>query len=558
MRKSRAWRSAVAAGERGSVLLVVIGVLAVLALVGLAFVLFSRTGSATARNFQYQRQAEMQVQAQVAQVRADLVRNLYPAGGSGARLSAKSYDYPNAEDPFLFGYFGAGGAVLQTSYGGSAAVNPPQVDLDGDGTPDSVWRVFPTSDGLLCRVAVQVVDEESKANVNVWGNTAHVGDGGHGMHQGLWVSELNLQRVLGLGTDTSTYRQLFIGATIGGSRYFGRYGFRASARPGAAGVDDNRDSNDNLALVPPRVSHIGLIGRDDEADGGIDNVGEAVDEAKEYCVSNPYVDPAGPLFADSDRPFDLVDQWELLRDVPTFASRLEMLLRPYDLSSAFASGTVLGPLRRNLTTWSGDPEYVGMGAADTTGRLSLRVDLNTGSLSEIETAFRQAGFGPREAMQMAVNVIDYRDRGDHVTAHPRDVSIVGHKRQPYINEFFVSKWKAAGSPNEFRAVAVELYNPYDTPLNVYLWELRIKAEGDPLPAKVVVLDDSANDGAGLRRGSPGRRWCWTVRRRRTRRRAGMRCRGRRPGRCIASRWCGRGRSVRRRMPPTANSPSTTR
>jgi len=460
---------------RGSVLLVVLGVLTVLSLIGLSFVLFTGTERKTAVNFRFGAQAELLVEQELQRLDAIQIADMYPAtpttSGVAWRLLNESHDYPDSADGWLFGWLGDGTDVLQVSFGDTGA---PQVNNDArDSEPDSIWRQFTLSDGNIARVATLVIDHGGLANINTWGNIQHPTTGTDNAHHGLGSFELSLRNVLGLdGTNSDerdTYRSLFLGRTVGVDTFAGRYGIGLGVRPGVTGISDDRDTDD------------WRNGLDDDVDDTWDeDAAETIDEPDEYCFSNP-----GGAGTDADRPFDLVDLWELLSDRP-FVSRLESVLGAFDLDAPFEAGTKLGSFRQNLVTLSADPEWVGVGAIDTDDRLQVRLDLNHASGADLEAAFRQAGFLPSAAKQMAVNIIDYRDAD-------ADVTVIdgrhGHERQPYVNEFFVGKWKRPGSPNEFRAVAVELYNPYDTDINVYQWELRIDIEGDTPSSQVVVLDD---------------------------------------------------------------------
>jgi hypothetical protein len=403
----------------GSVLLVVLGVLTVLSLIGLSFVLFARTESKTARNFRLMTEATLLAEGEVERVKAALLNDLYPAAapttGTSWRLWGESYDYPNADDGWLFGMTGDGTAVLQTSFGGTAT---PTVDNDARDTPvavrDSVWRTVSLSSGLVARVATLVMDQDGLANLDVWGNTQDPTAGTHSSHQGLGRHELNLMRVLwpdALASDVGdTYRALFLGRVAPHS-VSGRYGLErpgVNVGPGALGADDDGDSGP--------APHVALIAADDDADGTADEADEGCDEPDECCWSNP-----GGTGDDRDLPFDQVDLWELLHDGP-FQSRLECLLGRFDLDAAFAPGTNLGSYRRNLTTLSADSEWVGAGALDVPGRLQVRLDLNHATLAEFETAFRQAGFDVAEARQLTVNLADARDTDDDVTCHPNATS----------------------------------------------------------------------------------------------------------------------------------------
>ena len=471
--------------RRGSVLLVVLGVLMVLTLIGLSFVLFARTESDTARNFLEMTNATMQVEAEIARLKSILLDDLYPDTGTGMRLSTESHDYADTDDGWLFGFSDDGTGILQASFRGAA---PPDADADGDGVADSVWRPVQLSNGFIAWVATRVVDHGGLANVNIWGNTQHPTlANAHNGHEGLHPSELNLTRVLGLDAgnadERDTYARLFYGDSVLGLS--ARYGMGAAMRPGHSGLDDDGDSD------------MSLVRHDDDADGTTDEDEETYNEPDEFCFSSPNqlgVLPAGS--ADIDNPFDFVDALELLKPQSSFRSRLELLATETLLDTEFASGTLLGTNRNNLTTLSADPQWVGVAGAGWANHPGVRLDLNYASLAALTDAARQAGLDTDSSRQLAVNLVDYRDADDDVTAHPDDTAICGHERQPYINEVFFGAWKqpVAGAP-EFRAVAVELYNPYDTSINVYQWELRVRvapdAPGVERTATIVLSDESS-------------------------------------------------------------------
>jgi hypothetical protein len=451
-------------GSRGSVLIVVVGVLAVLALIGICFVLTARTGTATAQNYADTTQTQMLAEGEIARVKSILLQDLVDPA-TGAPLLNKSHTYPNAQDPWLFGWRGDGVACLQTSFGGTAM---PTVDNDGDGRPDSVWRTVRLSNGDIAKIATLVVDHESKANLNVWGNTQKPATGTHLASEGLHPSELNLMKVLNLdetqAADRTTYGLLFTG-TGGLPGYFGpqfgRYGLGVGMGPGATGVDDDGDTDD------------GVVGHDDDPDGLIDEHAETCDEPDECCVTNP-----GGTGNDKDTFFGLEDQWELLHPT-SFCSRFEALMWGRNLDAPFspAAGSQLGSYRQNLTTLGGDPQWVGVGAVNAptpADRLRLRLDLNHATLAELETAFLQAGFTQAQTRQMAVNLQDYRDADNDVTAHPQDANVCGHERQPFLAEIYVAYM--GNGANARRAVVVELWNPYDSALDVRNWQIQTQVE----------------------------------------------------------------------------------
>ena len=81
------------------------------------------------------------------------------------------------------------------------------------------------------------------------------------------------------------------------------------------------------------------------------------------------------------------------------------------------------------------------------------------------------------ATQMACNVIDFADGDDEPTIRPAGgMSVCGVERQPFITELFLKKFKETRDSGIKQYSAIELYNPYFSPIS--LTDYRLKVDGN--------------------------------------------------------------------------------
>ncbi|MDD5005094.1 MAG: type II secretion system protein GspK [Candidatus Omnitrophica bacterium] len=138
------------------------------------------------------------------------------------------------------------------------------VDLSGDGSPDSKWFYVKDSQGNdIGRYAILVRDEAGKVNVN---------------------------------GDEAVLSKFFSSSGFGGEttvRKIIDYRYGEDKKPGAANTDDN---GNNSSLERDLL--------DNDGDGSVDENNEGIDESEEFNVENPKGD---------DRPFVVIDELKKLK-----------------------------------------------------------------------------------------------------------------------------------------------------------------------------------------------------------------------------------------------------
>ena len=167
------------------------------------------------------------------------------------------------------------------------------------------------------------------------------------------------------------------------------------------------------------------------------------------------------------------------------------------------------PAKPYLTVFSSSRDYVrqvsgGVNEAMTDNR---RVDMNTAGFADLFKAFYNsiptnvpgfpAGNAGRRAIaaQLAVNVIDYRDANNDVTVKTVPgpgpaLTVFGIERQPFITEAWLRmEWDGAVPPGSVKQwSAIELFNPYKTPVSLAGYQLKVGANPDAaipgLPANI--------------------------------------------------------------------------
>jgi len=192
---------------------------------------------------------------------------------------------------------------------------------------------------------------------------------GEGLFSGGWTPfELKLTSLEGVGKSRS--------------KAILNYRYGADNAPGKKGVDDDKDAN---ILSQDCI--------DNDADGKIDEEKEGIDEPDEFYPNAPFGD---------DNPFDTIEE---IRLVPGIGE------------------DTFNRIKDHITIYSYDKNI------DREGK--LRVNINHAPSSKIALALKRAGFSEDKANQIAVNIVDFRDKDNDPTEYKGKYGI---ERTAYINE----------------------------------------------------------------------------------------------------------------------------
>ena len=161
-----------------------------------------------------------------------------------------------------------------------------------------------------------------------------------------------------------------------------KYRYGPDEAPGKKGVDDDGDN----ALLQ-------CDGIDNDADGEIDEENEGIDEPDEFCPDRPYGD---------DHPFDTVEE---IRLVPGIGDKTFEKIKDF------------------ITIYSYDKDL------DREGK--PRININKASPSIISQTLQKIGYPEDKANQIAVNIVDFRDKDNYPTEYRGKYGI---EKTPYINE----------------------------------------------------------------------------------------------------------------------------
>ena len=158
-----------------------------------------------------------------------------------------------------------------------------------------------------------------------------------------------------------------------------------------------------------------------------------------------------------------------------------------------------GEARRYLTVASvGRIGVMPMPGRDTTEQ-KYKLDLNKADFAALYKAFYNLLAGAYTgddaddrrritAAQLAVNVIDFRDADSNITREkdpkPQESAIVyGVERQPFIVEAAYKREAAPAPSPPLSYYAIELFNPFETAINIRNWQVKIGAAAPvPMPA----------------------------------------------------------------------------
>ena len=455
----------------GSALILAVVLTSLLAIVGVLFLMASRVDNMATSAVAETKELDFAVDTIVADISRELGLDVPGVAGQ------EYYDYPDVNDLWLAGLepYQLGTnyywrrisdvfnrnldpnlqAVPVPDYQDAALiVEGAAADADGDGVADSRWVIVPdirSTKGKPIFTAIRIVDHGAMLNANTAfkfypgdPNTTLLAFGGSGQ------LHINLMAVAG-----------------------------APGQPPTA--------TDETDLLNARAnSGVGV---------------DPLDLRKyEQNVIWRYDDPNGPY-----TPFDISDELELryryLLNHSDIDTRLERWAAPFRSNTLTTPVTSAG---RPLDAWFQrvadggglDPNYAFRHIATTINMDRIITPagqtLNGGKMVNVNTAgdlhtLYEAildGLGKidpnvinvsRLAAQLAVNLVDLRDRDVDVTTLPAGTATCyGFEAQPFISEiaFRVSQKNANVSANN--RFAVELYNPFDTdiPLGDFRLELR--------------------------------------------------------------------------------------
>ena len=348
--------------ENGIALIIVVSIMAVLASIAAAFSYSMIMDQRAAANYMTGIKADYIAKAGIQHAIGVLKKDGDPSNTAGPYVY-EGYDWYGDD----WGYDGE-------LFGGDSDDDDSNIDNDGltsthtadcGSGMDSRWVNLTDSQGnLIGRYAVLVIDESGKVNINTAGVSSQ-------QNEGWTTGEVNL-------SDVCTA----VGVPVP-SILSARYG----TNPGVSGEDDNHDS---VVLNNDGIDNDG--DNDPAGTDGADEPNEGVDDPAEFYISKPYTTSGG-----------------LSADTP-FVTTAEVV------SLAEMSGGNYKDLSPYITAWSSDKNLTDSGLA--------RLNINAvSSAMELYSTLRDAfeywepstTYSTAELAQMAVNIIDFRDRDNGST-----------------------------------------------------------------------------------------------------------------------------------------------
>ena len=206
-----------------------------------------------------------------------------------------------------------------------------------------------------------------------------------------------------------------------------------------AGVKDNDDDRDNEILSDDGI--------DNDGDGIIDENNEGIDEPDEFHHTKPSGD---------DRPFFVIEDIKMLKRM---------------------TETIYNKIKNHITCHSYD--------LNIDAENYLRTNINKASLEQIVSILTGIGYEKNQAIQIALNILDYRDRDSTPTVikTPEGRRFIGIDRTPYLNEIEpcpemkIEDVKGPGGIpvtiiEELGPQFIEIFNPYDVPVDISNWTIK--------------------------------------------------------------------------------------
>ena len=464
----------------GSALILTVVLTSLLAIVGVLFLMASRVDNMATSAVSETKELDFAVDTVLADISRELVLDVPGVAGQ------EYYDYFDANDLWLAAIepYQSGTnyywrqisdvfnrnldpnlqAVPVPDYQDAAAiVEGAPADPDGDGVADSRWVIVPdirSTKGKPVFAAIRIVDHGAMLNANTAfkfypgdPNTTLLAFGGSGL------LHINLMGVGGAPGQSPT-------------------------------------TTDETDLLYARAnSGVGV---------------DPLDLRKyEQNVIWAYDDPNGPY-----TPFDISDELELRyryllnhADIDTRLERWAGHFRSNTLTTPLASaGRPLDAWFRRVTDSGGlDPNYayrhvvttLSMDRIITPAGKSLNggkmVNVNTADANMLYEAIRD-GLGNidpnvinvnRLAAQLAVNIVDLRDRNADVTTLPAGTATCyAFEAQPFISEIGLRISQKSANVSANNRFAVELYNPFDTDIAMGDFRLELRRANGQVVAAV--------------------------------------------------------------------------
>ena len=346
--------------QNGIALILVVSIMAVLASIAAAFSYSMIMDQRAAANYMtsikadYVAKAGIQHAIGVLKMDGDVSNNK-----SGNYCMYEGYDWYGDDwgyDSSLFGIDDTvGGETCISNDDNIASSHQP---TDAPAGSDSHWiNMYDSQENLIGRYAVLVIDESGKMNINTAGVDSY---GEHG-----WTTkEIRLDKIFTAGSQASAILSA-------------RYG--AGNSPGISGEDDNHDS---VVLDNDGIDNDG----DNDVDSD-DPDGEGTDDPAEFYIARPYTEADG---LSADTPFVTVGE------IVSFAG---LSSTDYNDSSQY------------ITTFSSDKNLTDSGLA----RLNINAVSSAMELYSVLRDVFDTSVTDSELAQMAVNIIDYRDRDNGST-----------------------------------------------------------------------------------------------------------------------------------------------
>ena len=219
---------------------------------------------------------------------------------------------------------------------------------------------------------------------------------------------------------------------IGKTLYYNIVSFRygEDEKPGKSFWDDDMDS-----FLNP------FDGIDNNGNKIIDELDEGIDEDDEFY----YIKPKG-----DDRPY----------------------FSPIEVKMVKGIGEKFyGKIKNFITTFSYD--------RDLNRYEERRIDLNSADFQTLFNFFKNHGYSEKQSTQIALNIIDYRDKDSIPNYIKKGNSyIIGVEEVPYLNEIdAVKEWRKRFLPNgmifieELGGQFIEIFNPYSKSIDISGWKI---------------------------------------------------------------------------------------